>query len=286
MPSLKSHNEAMRRRTVFDGRGGPNFASSASKTRFTCSVAPPRCTSPFTQKVLLVFDFKGIEFEWVPAPLLARGELVKRTGDNKVPVLEVGGRWVADSTAIVNWAEEHRPEPSLYPSDPWRRQLCRIIEDWADETLTFHAHAAYWCPPGNAARLLRGAATDRPTLETRLGVRLLARMGPRLFRKLATARRSESGSRALLREQLDMLERLLESAPYLVGEEPTIADFSAAAQIVNLSDLERAAYLDDKPRLAGWIDRLAARLPRRFRALGEPGADSRRLPADPSRGAP
>lgn len=233
------------------------------------------CTSPFTQKILLVFDHKKIDYEWVPAPLLTRGELVKRTGDNKVPVLEACGTWIADSSAIANWAEKHRPTPSLYPSDPWRRPLCRLIEDWADETLTFHAHAAYWCPPGNAQRLLAGAVIDRPKFETRLGARILRAVGPRLFRKFATARRSEAASRALLRDQLDMLEDLLEAGPFLVGDAPTIADFSVAAQLVNLSDLERAAYIDDRPRLARWLDGLASRLAPRFRAQGDEPA---RLP--------
>lgn len=223
------------------------------------------CTSPFCQKTLLALQHKGLTFEWVAAPFMTRGKLVEATGSNQVPVLEAGHRFISDSTAIAAFLDQEKPTPPLYPTEARLRGQARLVEDWADETLCLHAHAAYWCPQGNARRLLLNAVIERPTLETRLGAWIFERAGPRMFRKLATLRRPVSGSRALLGQQLDMVEGLLQGAAWLVGEEPSMADFAVAGQLVNLLDLEEERYFASRPTLGRWLGALAATLPERCR---------------------
>lgn len=48
-----------------------------------------------------------------------------------VPGLEIDGRVLGESAAILEYLEDRHPEPALYPSDPWRRarvrQVCEIV---------------------------------------------------------------------------------------------------------------------------------------------------------------
>jgi len=44
-----------------------------------------------------------------------------------MPALETGGRIVAQSTAILEWLEETRPEPPLLPGDPLERAEARAF---------------------------------------------------------------------------------------------------------------------------------------------------------------
>jgi maleylpyruvate isomerase len=79
---------------------------------------------------------KGIPFEVVPVNLLraAQREASFRAINpiGHIPALEVApGRVLSESVAIVEWLEQTRPEPALYPSDPWARarvrQVCELI---------------------------------------------------------------------------------------------------------------------------------------------------------------
>src|SRR3712207_2040077 len=51
------------------------------------------------------------------------------------PVLDLDGRRIGDSTAIVAALEERFPEPPLYPSDPEERRRALDLEDYFDEEL-------------------------------------------------------------------------------------------------------------------------------------------------------
>ena len=50
-----------------------------------------------------------------------------------LPVMELDGRTVGDSTAIIAALEERQPDPPLYPSDPVERARALALEDWFDE---------------------------------------------------------------------------------------------------------------------------------------------------------
>ena len=52
-----------------------------------------------------------------------------------LPLLELEGRTIGDSTAIIAALEEAYPEPPLYPADPDERRRALELEDWFDEQL-------------------------------------------------------------------------------------------------------------------------------------------------------
>src|SRR5262245_55869184 len=74
---------------------------------------------------------KGVEYESVYVSLregAQRAEAHRQKNPiGHVPALVVDGRALAESVAILEWLEEVRPEPPLYPKDPWERARVRQI---------------------------------------------------------------------------------------------------------------------------------------------------------------
>jgi maleylacetoacetate isomerase len=50
-----------------------------------------------------------------------------RSPISHVPCLEIDGRPLTESVAILEWLEETYPTPALYPRDPWMRARCRQL---------------------------------------------------------------------------------------------------------------------------------------------------------------
>ena len=94
--------------------------------------------SHYNEKARWALDYKGIPYSSrVPMPGLHRvSALVATRGKHqRLPVVEIDGRRIGDSTAIIAALEEHTPEPPLYPADAEARRRALELEDWFDEEL-------------------------------------------------------------------------------------------------------------------------------------------------------
>jgi maleylacetoacetate isomerase len=82
-------------------------------------------------RVRWALAIKGIPFTSVPVDIVHGEQL---TDDHRaknpighVPALFLDGRWLAESVAILEYLEETRPAPALYPKDPWHRARVRQV---------------------------------------------------------------------------------------------------------------------------------------------------------------
>ena len=94
--------------------------------------------SHYNEKARWALDYKGVPYERrVPMPgLHGVSALVATRGrQRRLPVLELDGRRIGDSTAIIAALEEHTPDPPLYPADPAERARALELEDFFDEQL-------------------------------------------------------------------------------------------------------------------------------------------------------
>lgn len=150
-----------------------------------------------------------------------------------LPVLQLEGRAIGDSTAVIAALEERYPQRPLYPSDPEQRHRALELEDFFDEQL------------GGHARLLPFHHLVRePELMAELAIQAVP--GPLAPPKAlvgAYARRYASlrfgvddGEAALeaeagIRAAMDLLEAelALGQGEFLVGDELSVADITAAA---------------------------------------------------------
>ena len=82
------------------------------------------------ERVALALGHKGLAAEWVDVDPADRSEVERLSGQSLVPVLELDGRVLVDSTAIIEELERLHPEPPLYPADPARRAEVEVFVDW------------------------------------------------------------------------------------------------------------------------------------------------------------
>jgi glutathione S-transferase len=214
--------------------------------------------SPFCAKVRGMLRHKGVAFSVENYHGLLAGKAAKLSPGGKLPVLDIDGRRVADSTVIARYLDERQRTPPLYPADPEQAALARIFEDWADESLYCYEiffRAEY--PEARRATVAHLSA-GRPAWEQRLFAPLFTRT---LRRKLkANGFRVEARAEieaSFLRYMVD-LDVLLARRDWLVGDAASIADIAVAAQVgevVRTSHL--AARIRALPRLSAWLARLA-----------------------------
>jgi glutathione S-transferase len=81
------------------------------------------------ERVALALGHKGLSADWVDVDPSDRSQVERLSGQPLVPVLELDGRVIADSTAILDELERLQPDPPLYPSEPARRAEVEIFVD-------------------------------------------------------------------------------------------------------------------------------------------------------------
>ncbi|RTM06952.1 MAG: maleylacetoacetate isomerase [Hyphomicrobiales bacterium] len=79
------------------------------------------------ERVRIALRLKGLEFTYVPVSSLAPGVYKALNPQGLLPALDIEGRIVAQSSAILEYLEEVYPEPSLLPSDPVTRAQARAF---------------------------------------------------------------------------------------------------------------------------------------------------------------
>ena len=156
-----------------------------------------------------------------------------------LPLLQLDGRTIGDSTAIIAALERRYPDPPLYPQDPGERRRALELEQFFDEEL------------GPYSRLLAfHEATKDPAVVEHFTVDLLpgrlADIGPvragamRFFSTFAALRygvksdRRAELAKAKILAAFDRLESDLGSGDYLVGDKFTVADLTAASLLYPL----------------------------------------------------
>lgn len=192
--------------------------------------------APFStnvERVTLAVAHKGLEAESVWIEYSDRSPVIEVSGQELVPVIVDGDLVINDSLVILAYLEETYPDPPLFPRDRARRAETYVFLEWFD---------AVWKPAPNAMEdALEAGAEPEPEHALALGRRL------------------------------DRFERMLESRDYLLGDEFTAADCAAYPFLKYAAGrpaedeelfhliLDEHQSVEGRPRLAAWIERVAAR---------------------------
>jgi glutathione S-transferase len=192
--------------------------------------------SNFSEKGRALLECKGVAYDVREHRAgLPQLRLIALSGQRKVPVIEHAGRVVHDSTAIAHYLDRAFPaRPPLIPIDEPRRSEVLALEDEIDAVLGAGA-PLLWLDD-----VLRGRRTDELDLLSTEVHGLSPAVARALGRGLGAARALGLGER-MFRRRIDdaraLLSRLasrLESAPYLVGDTPTLADLAAVGLTLHL----------------------------------------------------
>jgi glutathione S-transferase len=216
--------------------------------------------SPFCQKVARMLRFKGIAFEAVNynGILGAKVPMLSKVG--KVPVLDINGQRIQDSTRIARYLDATFPElPLLYPADPLQKAQAELWEDWADELLYFYEVYFRVNDPDALKEAVRISSEGRPAYESALVKQFIKfELKTQLFFQ-GTGRMAHSDIKAEFRGHLDRIELVLGQTGWLVGDHQTIADIAVASQlaeVVRTSNKFRAEILD-RPNIAAWLIKIS-----------------------------
>lgn len=188
------------------------------------------------ERVSLALAHKGIEVQWTDIDPRDRSEVERVSGQPLVPVLVDDGRVVVDSTVILRYLEELRPEPRLFPREPARRAETEVFLDWFNRV---------WKRPPNEIEAERSKPVPDEARIAALGQELT--------------------------DSLDLFEALLDERDYLFGEfsAADCAAFPFLKYALIHDDEDDEAFheilreflplADTHPRLEAWIRRVDAR---------------------------
>ena len=182
--------------------------------------------SPYSRKVKMVCDHKGLEYMPVTEGLFGEGgatpEMRLRSPRGEVPVIEDDNLTVWDSTVICEYLEEAYPSNPVLPRDPARRARCRLLEDLCDTTLDSAIYAVFAgrviCKDSAFASAMAAKGTDEVQALT------------------------------------EYFDRELSSDQFLCGYDVSLADIALYTQLVGVASL--GVPLDAFPKVSAWMKRM------------------------------
>ncbi len=215
--------------------------------------------SPFCQKVARMLKFKGIEYETISYNGILGAKVPKLSKVGKVPVLDINGLRLQDSTRIARYLDEAFPDQSLlYPIDPIQRAMAELWEDWADELLYFYEVYFRVSDPDALDEAIRISSLGRPVYERVMMKPLLKAGLQHQINMQGTGRMAKADIEAEFIRHLDRIEIMLGQTGWLVGESKTIADIAVGSQLAEVIRTSRVfgAEILSRPRTAQWIEQI------------------------------
>ena len=205
--------------------------------------------SPFSEKVRLLLGHKKLAWKSVSIPaIMPKPDLQALTGGyRRTPVLQIGNDIYCDTALIADVLEHIAPMPTVYPEP--EKGMSRILAQWADSTL-FWAAMAYNLQPKGAAEVFAGMPPEAAKAfgedRGKMSASGMARLRP-------------ADAAGAYKSYLRRLSDMLDDKPFLLGEVPCIADFSAYHPLWYTRRIEAVKdILELTPAVVDWMDRMAA----------------------------
>jgi glutathione S-transferase len=221
--------------------------------------------SYYSGKIEMYMRYKEIPFERVE---LSSSQLVnvlyKNTGIIKVPAVETAdGRWLKDSTPMIDWFEKEYPESEVVPKEPVRLFLSKLVEDYADEWLWRPAMYYRWKYDHKPLGLRLGREIfDVKSLPLPQAVRARiasARQTTLFLKKDGVTEETEPHVEETYLKNLESLDLILKDSPYLLGDRPTLVDFGFMGPMFrhfSLDPTPARIMRERTPRVYEWVARI------------------------------
>ena len=221
--------------------------------------------SYFTGKMENYFQIRSIPYvRRVAAYPSFEKKMKKMVGVHQMPAVVLpDGRWMTDTTKMIQWFESKHNKSSILPKNPVQNFICLLIEDWADE---------WWWRPAMHYRwhYKEGAefASDH------LAKELLGTFpAPHFLKKMFLARRQRKGYtvgdgisqdnkdavEANVRNLFSNLEKIFSKRPFIFGEIPSLADIGLSGPFYRhfaLDPVPLKIIKSEAPSILNWLDAL------------------------------
>jgi glutathione S-transferase len=195
--------------------------------------------SNYNEKARWALDFKRIPHRRRSVmPGGFRGLWLSR-GDRTLPAIDIDGKRIIDSTAIIGALEARQPDPPLHPPDPEERRRALGLEEYFDEQAGHDMRrVGFWELRENLDYGLDFMTTDQPAIKARVAKVRLRLAFPVVWaymnRRYDFTGKAVEQSRGVLAAALDRIESERDGRDYLVGESFTVADLTASALLYPL----------------------------------------------------
>jgi glutathione S-transferase len=219
--------------------------------------------SYFTGKLEAYLRYKGIPYE-IDHPFADSARIKEGAGAIQVPILErEDGRFMSDTTPIIQELEKEYPDRPVMPPDPVVRFVALLIEDYADEWLwraAMHYRWSYEHGRELLSRILADEVTSHlkvPRVLRRTMMKYRQRMGYVVGDGVTdeTWNHVEQGYFNALR----FMSQMLETRPYLLGATPSVADIGFMGPMMRhfSQDPDPTAIMRwEGPAVFDWVGRV------------------------------
>ncbi|WP_084615686.1 glutathione S-transferase family protein [Solimonas flava] len=185
-------------------------------------------------------------------------QLIARFGQKAMPILRHEGKVLKNSAAVLDYVERTWPDPPLYPTDPVLREQALELQKWFDEAIGPAVRRAgfyEWLPHTeySARRIATGLSEWQQKLYAWAFPAIRAIM--MLDMKIDAA--GADAGRNLTREALDFVAEKSQRTGYLVGDQFSVADLTAATILMPTCLPPEFPVHIPRPLPPGWAHWLA-----------------------------
>ncbi len=221
--------------------------------------------SYFTGKLENYFKLKGLAYELHSMAFPQDAKRIQEDlGVFQMPVLQLAdGRWMIDSTKIIQWFEKEVPANPVIPPDPLQAFVCYLLEDYADEWLWRPAMHFRWYYDEGAFFASRHLADEHmgamplPGFLKRWNLRRRQRGG--YTAGDGVTEQNRPGVEDIFFRTLQQLQAIFEQRPFLLGSRPSLADVGFSGPFFRhfaLDPVPLEIIRQRAPAVLEWVARL------------------------------
>lgn len=220
--------------------------------------------SYFTGKFEAFVRYKEIPHKRIELSMSLMRKVAAKTGLAQMPAVELpDGRWMSDTSPMIDWIDANMPGPHVVPEDPYQRFFSRLLEDYADEWLWRPALHYRWSFQPDARlmshRIAGEMLHDMPAPFFMRRFFLYRRQLRRYVHGDGITAKTRHHVESVYSRNLAFLETMLQDRLFLLGERPTLADFGFFASMFRHFGLDPtpARIMRDKaPAVYEWLGRM------------------------------
>jgi len=221
-----------------------------------------QCISPYVTKVANYLELSGLDYQLKPGQVFA---LKSTTPFGKLPVIEIDGQTVADSTEIIKFLEARSAHPLDGTASPAERAQMLAWNRLLDEHFYWAAVIQpRWREQANWERyipiIVGGAQVDGPT---RNALEEFRRMILAEFDGQGMGRLPADRVYARAADDVDAMSDFLGDKPYFMGDVPRTIDANVLSLLKHVADgpfdFPTRERVRSKANLMAYIARLEGR---------------------------
>jgi glutathione S-transferase len=225
-------------------KAGSDRAADGARPGVTVPLLWHLKVSHYNEKARWALDYKGIPHVRRAATPGRHQAIARRLTDGRTfPVLVLDGNAIGDSTRIIETLERRYPEPPLYPADPEARRHALELEDFFDEDFGPYTRLLAVNSALPSPQLFLGMFTpDLPSRRRILARAMFPLIRRQVIQQFGISDASIEGAFAKVAAAGERFRAELQPSGYLVGDDFTVADLTAAALVAPAIAPEQFPY--------------------------------------------